>query len=117
MLFYQNQKEDIRAEEVARLFENDILEIEIALQNIKKGKYFIKKNCLGPGKGNVLDNWKRLGYRKRLDTEEIRYLTSVSIPEIEYKEQETEADTLFIHTSLRANEIQLYKIKYLQNKR
>ena len=115
MLFYQNQKEDISAEEVERLFEKDTLEIQIIFRNMKKGKYHIKKSCLGSGKGNILDNWKQLGYGKRLEKDEVRYLSSVCIPKLEYEELEAKKDSLAVNASLCANEIQLYKIRYMGN--
>ena len=115
MLFYQNQKEDISAEEVERLFEKDTLEIQIVFRNMKKGKYHIKKSCLGSGKGNILDNWKQLGYGKRLEKDEVRYLSSVCILKLEYEELEAKKDSLAVNASLCANEIQLYKIRYMGN--
>lgn len=115
MLFYQNQKEDISAQEVDRLFENDTLEIQIILQNMKRGKYHIKKSCVGPGKGNILDSWKQLGYEKQLEKDEVRYLSSACIPKLEYEELEVKKDSLTVNASLRANEIQLYKIRYMGN--
>lgn len=110
-IFYQEQKEDIGPEKVDRLFEKERIDIQLILKNMEKGKYIIKKSSLGPEQGSLLDAWKKLGYKKNLDREEIRYLTSVCIPHLEYNDYEVRTGAMTVNTSLQANEIQLYQIR------
>ena len=110
-IFYQEQKEDIGPEKVDRLFEKERINIQILLRSMKKGRYIIKKSSLGPEQGSLLDAWKKLGYKKNLDREEIRYLTSMCIPHLEYDDYEVRTGAMTVNTSLQTNEIQLYQIR------
>ena len=94
-----------------RLFEKERINIQILLRSMKKGRYIIKKSSLGPEQGSLLDAWKKLGYKKNLDREEIRYLTSMCIPHLEYDDYEVRTGAMTVNTSLQTNEIQLYQIR------
>lgn len=113
-MFYRDQKEDIGAGELDRLFEEETVNIHITLEHVPDGKYLIKQSRLRAGEGSILDEWKKLGYKKNLDREEIQYLASICIPRLEYTESNAEKGELVINAALETNEIRLYQIRFVE---
>jgi xylan 1,4-beta-xylosidase len=106
---YQLKDEDRLAPgELPFVFRNSHrLELTFALEGMKKGK---KKICIyrvGEVSGNVLAEWKKLGYANDLLRSEIAYLQKICIPRMEVLYQEVTGGILELDVMLEANEMAL----------
>lgn len=106
---YQLKDEDRLAPgELPFVFRNSHrLELTFALEGMKNGK---KKICIyrvGEASGNVLTEWKKLGYANDLLRSEIAYLQKICIPRMEVLYQEVTGGILELDVMLEANEMAL----------
>lgn len=83
------------------------LDLTFALKGVRNGK---KKICIyrvGEASGNVLAEWKKLGYADDLLRSEIAYLQKICIPRMEVLYQEVTGGILELDVTLEANEMAL----------
>lgn len=109
---YQLKEEDrLEPEELPFVLQNSHKqEFSFSLRNVRNGK---KKICIyrvGETAGNVLAEWKKLGYSRELLRSELSYLKKICIPRMEVREQEITCGVLELDVTLEANEMALIQI-------
>lgn len=110
MQYYYQQNDEIEAEQVEKLFQEESVRLCIRFTQIENGNYLIKKSYMGPHTGSVLREWKRLGYKQQLEPEEIRYMKSICMPRLQYDSVKITDRTFSIETTLAVNEMKLAQI-------
>lgn len=86
------------------------LEQTFILRGMKNGKKKISIYRVGEVSGNVLAEWKKLGYAKDLLRTEIIYLQKICIPRMEVLYREAVGGVLELDVTLEANEMALIQI-------
>ncbi len=85
------------------------IELNLTLDNIPSGTYKIKQHTLNNEHGNILYEWNKLNHQKNLNLEEINYLKSASIPNLEINQRYFQ-NSLTISAKLERNEAILFEI-------
>ena len=88
------------------------LEMKFLIRGMtERGEYAVKKRSLNKQSGSVLDEWGRLGYEKKLNREDVKYLQAISVPRIEMERVATDAyRDLEIKVKLEPQEVVLLHI-------
>lgn len=85
-------------------------ELTFDLRGMRDGKNKISIYRVGETFGNVLAEWKKLGYANDLLRSEITYLQKICIPRMEVLYQEVTSGVLELDVTLEANEMILIQI-------
>ena len=82
----------------------------VTLENIRAGRYRIKKYVLSRSHGSIIDEWIKMGAIENITPSEIDYFNSITIPSqsIDYLQAETK---LQIHDIIEPNEIHFYSVR------
>lgn len=100
----------IDIQNIDAVFEDiDDLDVVVRLNNVKGGKYKIKKYVLNQEHGSILDEWIRLNALDNIQQSEIEYLDKISMPSI-YIDSLDCANELILESRLKANEVDLFLI-------
>lgn len=100
----------IDIQNIDAVFENtDDLDVKVRLNNVKSGKYKIKKYVLNQEHGSILDEWIRLNAFDNIQQSEIDYLDKISMPSI-YIDNLVCTNELVLESRLKANEVDLFTI-------
>lgn len=86
------------------------LELTFDLRGMRDGKHKIVIYRVREASGNVLAEWKKLGYANDLLRSEIEYLRRVCIPRMEVLYQGGAEGTLELDVTLEANEMALIQV-------
>ena len=77
----------------------------------ENGETTAKKRAINTQSGSVLDEWGRLGYERKLNREDVKYLQAISVPRIEMERGPTDAyRDLEIKVKLEPQEVVLLHI-------
>ena len=108
--FMQNEK-NIRIDAVPLLFSDDSrLKLNVTIDHVKNGHYYIKTRSIYSKCGSVLDEWQRLGYSENLNIQDIDYLRGICVPRITIYEYLAADHTLELSLTLEPHEIQCVHI-------
>lgn len=100
----------IDIQNIDAVFEDtDDLDVVVRLNNVRAGKYRIKKYVLNQEHGSILDEWIRLNAFDNIQQSEIDYLDKISMPSI-YIDSLDCLNELVLKSRLKANEVNLYTI-------
>ncbi len=84
--------------------------INIKINHVHNGLYYVKTRSLSPKWGSVQDEWYRMGLVKNLSEQDIEYLRRISTPKISFYECNVANGTLELSVSMDAHEIQAIHI-------
>lgn len=105
-------KQDI--DQLYQLYEdNQILQMDILLNHVKKGRYKVKCYFINDLHGSVQEEWKNMGKSVSLSKQEAEYLKRVCIPRIQIQEYTAENGRLEFEANMRPQEIRYIHVSYL----
>lgn len=85
--------------------------MEFKLEGVTPGTYRISMSEMGPSKGGILEEWKKLNFEPKLRKEEIEYLKSTCNPRLSIDKVNVKEDGIFTFAlELEPQEIALLKI-------
>lgn len=109
--YYVKEESQILADELPYIFQdNQDGTFSFELYPVSPGR---KKICIyrvAETFGNVLAEWKKLGYTDNLMRSEITYLEKICVPRMEVRYQQPDNNRIFLNITLKANEIALIQI-------
>lgn len=89
------------------------LNLELDIRNLTEpGHYTIQEEIVNDEIGNVLYEWKRLGFEKNLSHEDIEYLKKVCTPQRKKTYVHVQEDQLILNVVMAANEMRLITIEH-----
>lgn len=110
MRYYYRQNDKITVQEIDQFFDREMISVSICVKEISNGEYLVRKNYLCPSGGDILSEWKKLEYKKRLESDEAAYLRSICIPRLKYETVQIKNHILNLQVQLSSNEMQLLQI-------
>ena len=104
---YRARKEnEISIEELPYIFENrEEKDYTFLLKNLENGRKKISIYRISEEEGNVLSEWKNIGYLDLLNQYEVSYLKKRCVPRMEVIRQEVNNHNLKLHLKLKPNEM------------
>lgn len=110
--YYYQYGEKISCEKVDALFQTAPVVLTFRIDNVKTGRYLIKKKFVNQKSGNLLAEWIHSGKPDATSMDEQSYLSAISIPRQTSETADAENNVLDITTILESNEIQLLQVIY-----
>ena len=108
--YYQKEEDEITIDDIGKIYDNDDqLEVEIILNHVDDGKYYVKRSSLNE-ENSLLMQWRKMGELDILNLEELDYLQHISMPRIEIYQTQCYNGILKFSEILQANEIELIHI-------
>lgn len=105
--YYSKEESEIELGNQQRLFtDQESLRMTIKINNANNGRYVVKTYSVGPGTGNIQDEWKRLGYFEDLSEEDIQRIGAGCQPELTIGYTEVKEHVLELELHIAAQEIQ-----------
>lgn len=105
--YYLQEKNEINLDRIPGLYEdNESLQLNFKIKNLKNGKYQIKKYFVNTEHGDIQSEWRKLSFYDDLSKKEIEYYKEIAQPGLFMKEIEVTNHTLELETSMLAQEIQ-----------
>lgn len=105
--YYLQEENEINLSRIPGLYEdNESLQINFNIKNLKNGTYQIKKYFVNTEHGDIQSEWQKLDFYDDLSKKEIEYYKEISQPGLFMQEVEVINHTLELETSLLAQEIQ-----------
>jgi beta-xylosidase/AraC-like DNA-binding protein len=115
--YYLKKESEIGISDLSEIFENlDEEHIQISLPAEAGVQYRIKRQRLNEEQGNLLAEWKNLGYPEEFRKSEIEYLKKICRPRINCEDVITSDDSLILNDTLKAHEIRLIHVTKCENK-
>ena len=112
--YFLKREDELEIEKLYQLFEdNQPLQLNFQLTNVKNGTYKIKTYSVSEEQGNVQKEWQRLGDTGSLSVTEIEYLKRICTPHIRIRTCQVTKNVLNFETRMLAQEIQYIHISYL----
>lgn len=111
-MYYMQPENQLQMNMIDKLFDDMTpLRIEVDIEGVPDGEYQIKIREVNEQKGNIQEEWGKLGYYSNLTMPEIEYLQQRSQPELSMKKVTVKNNCLHISTELAGNAIQQITIK------
>ncbi len=105
--YFLRDEQEVTVEEIPLLFpDTSRLKLNIRINHIKNGFYYIKTHSVCAHSGSVQDEWKRMGFIENLGRQDMDYLRGICVPHITVFEYPVKNHTLEITLTLDAQEIQ-----------
>lgn len=112
--YFLKKESELEIEKLYQLYEdNQPLQLNFQLTDLKNGKYKIKTYSISEDQGNVQKEWKKLGDTGSLSVTEIEYLKRISTPHIRIRTCQVTKNVLNFETRMQAQEIQYIHVSYL----
>ena len=109
--YYMQDENELEIERIPMLFKDTARKrINIKINHVHNGLYYVKTRSLSPKWGSVQDEWYRMGLVKNLSEQDIEYLRRISTPKISFYECNVANGTLELSVSMDAHEIQAIHI-------
>lgn len=109
--YFMQDEKVLKIEKIPFLFDdNSRLKINIQISHVRNGFYYVKTRSISQKSGSIQDEWGRMGLVENLNTQDIDYLRSISIPRITIYEYPVKNNMLEISLSLDPHEIQCIHI-------
>lgn len=110
--YYRTMEENIEKEKIPKIYEDEEkLEEELELKDIKNGKYQIRIHKVNAQHGSILDLWKELDYSDTLSRKDIMYLQKICEPQILFYKLEVTKNQMRIKICMEPNEFALIEVK------
>lgn len=109
--YYMQEENQLQIDKIPMLFKDTVRKrINIKINHVQNGLYYVKTRSLSPKWGSVQDEWYRMGLVKNLREQDIEYLRRISTPKISFYEYNVVNGTLELSISMDAHEIQAVHI-------
>lgn len=109
--YFTKNEDQMMPNDLQSIFtDNDAVEIELELENIKPGEYHIKTYRVAPDTGSALNEWRRIGENFELDMSDQDYLKRICIPRVTIRRQSAGEGSLMIRETLQAHEMRYVHI-------
>lgn len=111
-MYYMQSENEVKMDMIDELFDDmNALRLEMNIEGVPDGEYQIQIREVSEQKGNIQEEWAKLGYYSNLTMEEIEYLQQRSQPELSIKKVIVQNNCLYISTEIAGNAIQQIIIK------
>lgn len=109
--YYMQSEKVWTIEKIPAVFqETERMQINVKINHVKNGLYYVKTRSISPKNGSVQDEWVRMGQVENLTEQDIEYLRRISTPKISIHEYSVTNQTLNIRIVLDAHEMQCVHI-------
>ena len=109
--YFAKDESEITIDSMQTLFpDTSRLKINVKLEHIKDGSYYIKTHSINSKHGSIQDEWHRMGFIEEPSTKDILYLDRISVPQVTVYEILVRNQTLEITLELEPQEIQYIEI-------
>ena len=109
--YYMQEENQLQIDKIPMIFKDTVRKrINIKINHVQNGLYYVKTRSLSPKWGSVQDEWYRMGLVKNLSEQDIEYLRRISTPKISFYEYNVVNGTLELSISMDAHEIQAIHI-------
>ena len=110
--YYKTPEEEIKKEKVSEYCEDEeSLELELELEDIKNGDYRIRMNKVNKQYGSILDLWKELDYSEELSRKDTIYIQRICEPHMLFSKEKVTENKMLLKFVMDANEIMLIEVK------
>ena len=111
-MYYLQSEDELQMNMTDELFEDmNAVQLELDIKGVPDGEYQMQIREVSDRKGNIWEEWVKLGYCSNLTIEEIEYLQQRSQPELSMKKVIVKNGCLHISTEISGNAIQQITIK------
>lgn len=108
---YLKKEYELDYEDLNYLFEDrGQLVLDLILEHMENGSYNIRRQCINPESGSVLDEWERLGGFTNITGEDIEYIKQISVPKRTMQRCNVDHGTMNLHIQAAPNEFGLIEI-------
>lgn len=109
--YYMQNEQVLTVEKIPAMFqERKRMRINVKINHVKNGLYYIKTRSISPKNGSVQDEWTRMGLVENLTEQDIEYLRRISTPKISIHKYSVTNQTLNISIWLDTHEMQCIHI-------
>lgn len=110
--YFKTPEDRIEKEKIAKVCEDeDTLEQELELYDIKDGEYQIRIHKVNTHHGSIMDLWKELDYSSNLSRKDIMYLQRICEPQLLFYKIEVHKNQLRVKMLMELNEFALIEVK------
>lgn len=112
-LYTMIDENEIKKESINDFYDDlSALHLKFQIDHVENGEYIIQEYSITQEKGSVQDIWKNMGYIDQLSREELAYIKECSQPYVEMRRIHVHNNTLYIDTTLKANEFKAIDMYY-----
>lgn len=110
--YFKTPEDRIEKEKMTKVCEDeDTLEQELELNDIKNGAYQIRIHKVNAHHGSIMDLWKELDYSDSLSRNDIMYLQRICEPQLLFYKVEVIKNQLRVKMLMEPNEFALIEVK------
>lgn len=111
--YYLTEEDRLDRNHLWKCFEDmSPLEMEIQLDGVPNGDYFVRVRFVNDQCGSIFDAWKEIDFQPDLDAETLQYFRELCKPHMLIRKHHVEDHSLTVPLIMRPNEIGITRIDY-----